>query len=64
MSPKGDNKDNILVVYDWSGNYVTTVHLDTDRESESMFVVNGEYYVSFYFGDGARLYRLKFYVEE
>ena len=64
MSPKGDNKDNILVVYDWSGNYVTTIHLDTDRESESMFVVDGEYYVSFYFGDGARLFKLIFYVNE
>ena len=64
MSPKGDNKDNILVVYDWSGNYVATIHLDTDRESESMFVVDGEYYVSFYFGDGARLFKRIFFVNE
>lgn len=63
MSPKDSNRDNVLVVYDWSGNYVTTVHLDTDRESESMFMVNGDYYVSFYFGDGARLYKLVFYVD-
>ena len=64
MSPKGDNKDNIFVVYDWSGEYVTTIHLDTDRESESMFMVNGDYYVNFYFGDGARLYKLVFFVNE
>ena len=64
MSPKDDTRDNILAVYDWSGNYVTTIHLDTDRESESMFVVNGEYYVSFYFGDGARLFKLIFTVNE
>ena len=64
MSPKGSGKDNILVVYDWEGSYVTTVHLDTDRESESMFMVNGDYYVNFYFGDGARLYRLIFYPED
>ena len=58
MSPKGDNMDNILVVYDWDANYVTTIHLDTDRESESLFYLDGVYYINFNMGDGARLFRM------
>ena len=64
MSPKNDNHDNVLVVYDWDGNYVTTIHMPTDWESESMFVVDGVYYVSFYHGDGARLFELEITVKE
>jgi hypothetical protein len=29
-----------------------------------MFMVNGDYYVNFYFGDGARLYKLVFFVNK
>ncbi|MBQ7444762.1 MAG: hypothetical protein IJS71_02335 [Clostridia bacterium] len=62
MSPKAASgtTDNILAVYDWDCNYITTVKMPTKVESESMFVIDGVYYVSFYSGDGARLFRLTF----
>ena len=39
--------DNILEVYDWDGNYITTVHVPLAMESESMFWANGKYYVAY-----------------
>lgn len=39
--------DNILVVYDWDGNFVTKIHVPVNMESESMFWVNGKYYISY-----------------
>ena len=62
MSANSGQKDNILMVYDWSGNYITDVHLPIEYESETMFWVNDTYYVSFNKG-GARLYRLDFIPE-
>jgi len=57
--PMSGESDNILMVYDWNGNYVTDVHLQTTLEAESMFWVNDTYYVNFYkSGNGAVLYRL------
>ena len=60
--PMSGSSDNILAVYDWDGNFVRTVSLPTTVESESMFFVNGTYYVNFYVagGNGARLCRLRF----
>lgn len=59
--PMSGSKDNILVVYDWEGKYVTTVTVPLSIESESMFYANGNYYVNFYQGSskGAALYRLE-----
>ncbi len=54
MSGKGEN---IIVVYDWSGEYVTTLTLSIASESESLFYTNGKYYVSFV-SAGASLYEL------
>ena len=39
--------DNILEVYDWDGNYITTLHIPLAMESESMFWANGKYYVAY-----------------
>ena len=39
--------DNILEVYDWDGNYITTVHIPLAMESESMFWAKGKYYVAY-----------------
>jgi len=59
--PMSGSEDNILMTYTWTGEYVTDVHIPTTSESESMFWVNGNYYVSFYkSGSGAWLYRLDF----
>lgn len=39
--------DNIFDVYDWDGNHVAIVHIPVAMESESMFWVNGKYYVAY-----------------
>lgn len=61
--PMSGSEDNILMVYSWNGQYITDVHLPITYESETMFWVNGKYYVSFNKG-GARLYELHFVVDE
>ncbi len=45
--PMSGSNDNKLVVYDWSGDYVATVTVPVDHESESMFWVNGKYYIAY-----------------
>ena len=45
--PMSGSKDNVLVVYDWSGNYITTITVPVDHESESMFWVNNTYYIAY-----------------
>ncbi len=61
--PMSGSSDNILMVYDWAGKYITTVTIPSTLESESMFFVNGSYYVNFYSGDGARLFKLSFVLD-
>ena len=56
--PMSGTNDNIIVVYDWSGEYVTTLTLNTASESESLFYTNGKYYISF-LSVGAALFELK-----
>lgn len=57
--PMSGSSNNILVAYDWKGNYKKTFTLDTTKESESMFEHNGVYYVNYYTsGNGAQLYRV------
>ncbi|MCR5326100.1 MAG: hypothetical protein K6E37_05035 [Bacteroidales bacterium] len=53
--------DNVLVVYDWQGKFVTTLKIDLSIESESMFYAAGRYYVAFYAGSkvGMQLYEVK-----
>lgn len=59
--PMSGSKDNVLVVYDWDGHYVRTITVNTTMESESLFFVNGTYYVNFYksYHQGSELYRLE-----
>lgn len=55
------NTDNVLVVYDWKGKFVTTLKINLAVESESMFYAAGRYYVAFYSGSkvGMELYEIK-----
>ena len=53
------SSDNILQIFDWNGDEITTVTLPTQMESESAFWSDGVYYVNFNY-DGARLYRVDF----
>ena len=63
--PMSGDKDNVLVVTTWDGFNVGEVHLPIKTESETMFYVNGEYYVSFYKKkNGAELYKLSFKYDE
>ena len=57
--PMSGGKDNVLVVYDWNGNYVTTVTVPLSHESESMFWVNGKYYIA-YNTNGEAVYETDF----
>lgn len=45
--PMSGKNDNIIVVYDWDGVYITTLTLNTPSESESFFYAAGNYYISF-----------------
>ena len=58
--PMSGSKDNVLVVYDWAGKFVTTLTVPLTIESESMFYAAGRYYVAFYAGSkvGASLYEI------
>ena len=62
FTPMSKSKtDNVLVVYDWKGKFVTTLKINLAVESESMFYAAGRYYVAFYSGSkvGMELYEIK-----
>lgn len=45
--PMSGKTDNVLVVYDWNGKYITTINVPMSHESESMFWVGGKYYIAY-----------------
>lgn len=51
--------NNVLVVYDYSGNLVTQIPLASSDEVENLFHVGSVYYTSLYYY-GVKLYRLGF----
>ena len=55
--PMSASRDNVIDVYDWEGQYVTTLLLPLSRESETMFYSAGEYYMNFNHS-GSELYRI------
>jgi len=56
--PMSSSGANLIVAYDWDGNYVGEYLINFGMESESMFWVNNTYYMSFNNGGAAHLYRL------
>lgn len=61
---KEGNTENILVAYTWEGKYVGDVTVPVAIESESMFVVGSDYYITFYKSkNGAFLYKMDFLIE-
>lgn len=46
-SPTAAQSNNIIIVCDSIGNYLTTVTLATKMESETIFVLDGEFYINF-----------------
>lgn len=60
--PMSGENDNIFAVYDWSGKHVTDITISDKFESESMFELNGKYYVAYYKGasnPGSHLYEFR-----
>lgn len=55
--PMSGSRNNLIVVYDWDGNYVTKLELPLSIESETLFYTAGEYYVNFNHS-GSELYRI------
>lgn len=43
--PMSGDSDNILVAYDWNGNYKATIHVPVKIEAESLFYAAGHYYL-------------------
>ncbi len=60
MSPKSGESYNALLVYDWENLHCNAIlTIPTAAESESMFELKGEYYVSYYQNsNGATLYHV------
>ena len=49
-----------FTVYDWEGNYLGVYRIPSVQESEAIIIHNGEYYLTFFNGNGGRLYKLEF----
>lgn len=57
--PMSGKSDNVLVVYNWEGKYITTITIPVVHESESMFWVNDTYYIA-YNTNGEAVYQTVF----
>ncbi len=57
--PVSSASKNLLETYDWDGNKVGEISITTGEESESLFYVNGQYYVCFNV-NGSQLYEVVF----
>ncbi|MBE5818870.1 MAG: hypothetical protein E7312_07435 [Clostridiales bacterium] len=62
--PRSGDRDNIIEVFTWDGEHVTTLKIKDPYESESFFWVNGKYYLNYYrytsSRRGAFLHEIKF----
>ena len=57
--PMSGSGQNILDTFDWEGNPVGQIIIPTGKESESLFYVNGRYYVAFNV-NGSTVYEIFF----
>ncbi|MCD8045491.1 MAG: hypothetical protein LUE90_02340 [Clostridiales bacterium] len=48
----------MILCYDWNGYYCGVFRVDSYSEQEAMFCVNDVWYMSFYSGNGGRVYQL------
>lgn len=51
-----DARENVLMVYDWEGRFVTRVPVDSRKEIESLFHVDDDWYIAFQLF-GSHVYR-------
>ena len=50
----------VVKVYDWNGEYVGIFRVDSVSEQEAIFNSNGDYYITFYTGNGGRVYKINY----
>ena len=50
----------VVKVYDWNGEYLGIFRVDSVSEQEALFNHNGEYYITFYTGNGGRVYKIHY----
>ena len=50
----------VVKVYDWNGEYVGIFRVDSVSEQEAIFNYNGQYYITFYTGNGGRVYKINY----
>lgn len=51
-----DAKENILMVYDWAGNFVTRIRVESRKEIESLFHIGDDWYIAFN-ENGSHIYK-------
>ena len=56
--PISSSKDNAIDVYNWDGDYITTLKINITKESETLFYAAGNYYVNFNSG-GSSVYLIQ-----
>ena len=54
---KGGTKGNVVMVYDWEGNFVTQIRVKGYQEIESLLHVGDEWYIAFYSDRASHIYR-------
>ncbi len=63
LSPSSEgNKYNVIMVYDWNGNFVREVPLEVTIETETILHFEDQYYMNFNVGGGGRVSDLGFAV--
>jgi hypothetical protein len=50
----------VVKVYDWNGEYVGIFRVDSVSEQEAIFNYDGKYYITFYTGNGGRVYEIEY----
>jgi hypothetical protein len=50
----------VVKIYDWNGEYLGIFRVDSVSEQEAMFNYNGEYYITFYTGNGGRVFKIDY----
>lgn len=61
-SDAGGNKYNVIMVYDWDGNFVREIPLEVTSETETIFHFEDQYYMNFNVSGGGRVSDLGFAV--
>ena len=54
---KGGSKGNVVMVYDWEGNFVTQIRVKSYQEIESLLHVGDEWYITCYSERAAHIYK-------